>query len=77
MRRILDEGFVPIVMLRAYGYGELISRAADARVIGFVVQPFKESALIEALRDRCSKPRTRPRSATSAAHRGTDAKIGA
>ena len=36
-RRILDDGFVPIVMLTAYGYGELISRALDAGVVGFVV----------------------------------------
>jgi AmiR/NasT family two-component response regulator len=50
-RRILAEGFVPIVMLTAYGYGELISRAADAGVVGFVVKPFKESALVEALRE--------------------------
>jgi response regulator NasT len=50
-RRILAEGFVPIVMLTAYGYGELISRALDAGVVGFVVKPFKESALIEALND--------------------------
>jgi len=50
-RRILAEGFVPIVMLTAYGYGELISRAVDAGVVGFVVKPFKESALIEALHE--------------------------
>ena len=50
-RRILAEGFVPIVMLTAYGYGELISRAADAGVVGFVVKPFKESALVEALHE--------------------------
>jgi AmiR/NasT family two-component response regulator len=50
-RRILAEGFVPIVMLTAYGYGELISRAADAGVVGFVVKPFKETALIEALHE--------------------------
>jgi len=49
-RRILAEGFVPIVMLTAYGYGELISRAVDAGVVGFVAKPFKESALVEALR---------------------------
>jgi AmiR/NasT family two-component response regulator len=49
-RRILTEGFVPIVMLTAYGYGELISRAVDVGVVGFVVKPFKESALVEALR---------------------------
>ncbi len=50
-RRILAEGFVPIVMLTAYGYGELISRAVDAGVVGFVVKPFKESVLVEALRE--------------------------
>ena len=50
-RRILAEGFVPIVMLTAYGYGELISRAVDAGVVGFVVKPFKESALVEAVRE--------------------------
>jgi two-component system, response regulator PdtaR len=50
-RRILAKGFVPIVMLTAYGYGELISRAADVGVVGFVVKPFKESALIEALHE--------------------------
>jgi AmiR/NasT family two-component response regulator len=49
-RRILTEGFVPIVMLTAYGYGELISRAVDVGVVGFVVKPFKESVLVEALR---------------------------
>jgi two-component system, response regulator PdtaR len=50
-RRILADGFVPIVMLTAYGYGEVISRAVDAGVVGFVVKPFKESALVEALRE--------------------------
>ena len=50
-RRILAGGFVPIVMLTAYGYGELISRAVDAGVVGFVVKPFKESVLVEALRE--------------------------
>ena len=50
-RRILAKGFVPIVMLTAYGYGELISRAVDAGVVGFVVKPFEESALIEALHE--------------------------
>jgi two-component system, response regulator PdtaR len=49
-RQILAEHPVPIVMLTAYGYGELISRAIDAGVAGFVVKPFDETALIEALR---------------------------
>ncbi|MFL5961626.1 MAG: response regulator [Gaiellaceae bacterium] len=50
-RQILADRFVPIVMLTAYGYGELISRAADAGVVGFVVKPFRESVLIEALHE--------------------------
>ena len=54
-RRILAERFVPIVMLTAYGYGELISRAVDAGVVGFVVKPFKESVLVEALREALAK----------------------
>jgi CheY-like chemotaxis protein len=50
-RRILAERTVPIVMLTAYGYGEVISRALDAGVVGFVVKPFSEHDLIEALRE--------------------------
>jgi AmiR/NasT family two-component response regulator len=50
-RRILADRFVPIVMLTAYGYGELISRAIDVGVVGFVVKPFKESTLVEALHE--------------------------
>jgi response regulator NasT len=49
-RRILAEHPVPIVMLTAYGYGEVISRAIDAGVVGFVVKPFEEKALLAALR---------------------------
>jgi AmiR/NasT family two-component response regulator len=49
-RQILAARPVPIVMLTAYGYGEVISRAIDTGVAGFVVKPFKESELLEALR---------------------------
>src|SRR4051812_45133759 len=56
--RILAERHVPIVMLTAYGYGELISRAVDAGVAGFVVKPFEEQALLDALRQaRARGPR--------------------
>jgi len=48
-RRILAELNVPIVLLTAYGHGELISRAIDAGVVGFVAKPFRESDLLEAL----------------------------
>ncbi len=54
-RRILAGGFVPIVMLTAYGYGELISRAVDAGVVAFVVKPFKERVLVEALHEALQK----------------------
>src|SRR3954447_19899255 len=49
-RRILAEHRVPIVMLTAYGYGEVLSRAADVGVVGFVVKPFREADLLDALR---------------------------
>jgi response regulator NasT len=49
-RQILADRAVPIVMLTAYGYGELISRALDAGVFGYVVKPFRERELIDAVR---------------------------
>jgi response regulator NasT len=49
-RQILADRVVPIVMLTAYGYGELISRALDVGVVGYVVKPFTERELINAVR---------------------------
>ena len=49
-RVILGEYSVPIVMLTAYGYGEVISRALEVGAVGFVVKPFRETELIDALR---------------------------
>ena len=46
-RRILKEQRVPIVMLTAYGYGELISRAVDAGIYAYIVKPFREQDLLE------------------------------
>src|SRR4051812_49516158 len=43
--RILAERHVPIVMLTAYGYGELISRAVDAGGAGLGGKPLWEPAL--------------------------------
>ena len=37
------------MLLTAYGHGELISRAVDVGVAGFVGKPFQESDLLEAL----------------------------
>jgi len=48
-RRILDERPIPIVMVTAYGEEELVSRAVEAGVFGYLVKPFRESDLMPAL----------------------------
>ena len=48
-RRILEERPVPIVMLTAYGQDELVSRAAEAGVFGYLVKPFREQDLLPAI----------------------------
>ena len=49
-RRILDERPIPIVMLTAYGQDELVSRAIEAGVFGYLVKPFREQDLLPAIR---------------------------
>jgi two-component system, response regulator PdtaR len=48
-RRILDERPIPIVMLTAYGQDELVARAAEAGVFGYLVKPFREQDLLPAI----------------------------
>jgi AmiR/NasT family two-component response regulator len=48
-RRILDERPVPIVMLTAYGQDELVSRAVEVGVFGYLVKPFREQDLLPAI----------------------------
>jgi two-component system, response regulator PdtaR len=48
-RRILDERPIPIVMLTAYGQPELVARAAEAGVFGYLVKPFREADLLPAI----------------------------
>jgi len=48
-RRILEERPIPIVMLTAYGQDELVSRAVEAGVFGYLVKPFRESDLLPAI----------------------------
>jgi len=48
-RRILDERPIPIVMLTAYGQDELVSRAVEAGVFGYLVKPFREADLLPAI----------------------------
>src|SRR5262249_40512054 len=45
-RRILDDRPIPIVMLTAYGQDELVSRAVEAGVFGYLVKPFREQDLL-------------------------------
>src|SRR4030081_1862635 len=48
-KRILDERPIPIVMLTAYGQEELVARAVEAGVFGYLVKPFREQDLLPAI----------------------------
>ena len=48
-RRILAERPIPVVMLTAYGQDELVSRAIEAGVFGYLVKPFREQDLLPAI----------------------------
>lgn len=49
-RQILDKRPVPIVMLTAYGEDELVGRAIEAGVFGYLTKPFREADLLPAIR---------------------------
>ena len=48
-RRILDERPIPIVMVTAYGEHDVVARAVEAGVYGYLVKPFRESDLLPAI----------------------------
>jgi two-component system, response regulator PdtaR len=48
-RQIVGERPIPIVMLTAYGEQELINRAVEAGVFGYLVKPFREADLLPAI----------------------------
>src|SRR5205814_10493733 len=48
-RRIVEERPTPIVMLTAYGQEELVSRAVEGGVFGYLVKPFREQDLVPAI----------------------------
>ncbi len=54
-RRIMDERPIPIVMLTAYGQDELVSRAVEAGVFGYLVKPFRETDLLPAIKTAQSR----------------------
>jgi response regulator NasT len=48
-RRLLSERPVPIVIVTAFAEQELVTRAAEAGVFGYLVKPFREDDLIPAV----------------------------
>ena len=48
-RRILEERPIPIVMVTAYDQDEVVSRAVEAGVFGYLVKPFREQDLLPAI----------------------------
>jgi response regulator NasT len=49
-RRLLAERPVPIVVVTAFPQEELVSRAVEAGVFGYLVKPFREEDLLPAIR---------------------------
>ncbi len=48
-RRILEERPIPIVMLTAFGQQELVARAVEVGVFGYLVKPFREQDIVPAI----------------------------
>ena len=48
-RRILDRRPIPVVMVTAFSHRELVERAVEAGVFGYLVKPFRESDLVPAI----------------------------
>jgi response regulator NasT len=48
-RRILEERPIPIVMLTAFDQRELVERAAEVGVYGYLVKPFREADVVPAI----------------------------
>ncbi len=48
-RQIISERPIPIVMVTAYGQDELLARAVDAGVFGYLTKPFRGTDLIAAI----------------------------
>lgn len=46
---LTEEQIAPVVLLTAYSQKELVDRAKDAGVVGYLVKPFRESDLMPAI----------------------------
>jgi response regulator NasT len=49
-RTIIGERPIPVVMLTAYGQQDLVARAVEVGVFGYLVKPFRESDVLPAIR---------------------------
>ncbi len=54
-RRILAERPTPIVILSAFGEDELVRRAIEVGVFGYLTKPFRETDLGPAIRTACAR----------------------
>lgn len=54
-RRIVAERPIPIVMLTAYGEDQLVGRAVEAGVFGYLTKPFRDTDLAPAIRTACAR----------------------
>src|SRR5437762_7504371 len=66
-RRILEERPIPIVILTAFDQRELVERAAEAGVYGYLVKPFREQDVVPAIELAKARP-----DAPAAVRRGAD-----
>jgi response regulator NasT len=57
IRRILAEREIPIVLLTAHANPEIVDRALEAGVSGYLVKPFGERSLVPALRTAVERHR--------------------
>jgi response regulator NasT len=48
-RHLTEEGIAPVLLLTAYSQQELVERATQAGVVGYIVKPFRESDLAPAI----------------------------
>ncbi len=48
-RKILEQRPIPVVMVTAFSHRELVERAVDAGVFGYLVKPFREGDLLPAI----------------------------
>ena len=54
-RRIVDRRPTPIVIVSAYGEEELVKRAVEVGVFGYLTKPFREQDVVPAIRTACAR----------------------